>query len=101
MFCNTVDGAKASAILYSIVEKDVSCRVNVYYYLKFLLEEVPRHLDGTDLNFLEDMLLWSEAYCIYEASASDRATLIQTPVNQDTLPKTPRKKALHPNKLSA
>ena len=38
MFCNTIDGAKTIAILYTLVETARANGVNVYYYLKFLLE---------------------------------------------------------------
>ena len=32
----------------------------IYEYLKYLLTEIPKHMDDTSLDFLEDMLPWSE-----------------------------------------
>ena len=94
LFCNTVDGATASAMLYSIVETAVACGANVYHYLKYLLEEVPKYLSGTELEFLEDMLPWSDAYRSYEAEAMSRSALFQNPFHQEVPPRTPRKKDL-------
>lgn len=92
LFCNTVDGATASAMLYSIVETAVACGANVYHYLKYLLEEVPKYLSGTEREFLEDMLPWSDAYRSYKADAMSRPALFQNPLHQETPPRTPRKK---------
>ena len=79
---------------YSIVETAVACGANVYHYLKYLLEEVPKYLSGTELEFLEDMLPWSDAYRSYEAEAMSRSALFQNPFHQEVPPRTPRKKDL-------
>lgn len=57
---DTVHGAKASAILYSIVETAKANGLNIYQYFKFLLTEIPGHMDDTNLEFLDDILPWSE-----------------------------------------
>lgn len=54
---NGYDGAQAAAIMYSIIE---TAKANAYYYLLYLLEEVPKHLSGTDRGFLDGMMPWSE-----------------------------------------
>ena len=59
-------GAECNAIMYSIVETAKANGADVYTYLKYLLHEVPRHLDGTDRSFLDDMMPWSERYLVYE-----------------------------------
>lgn len=56
---DTVEGAKASAILYSIVETAKANDLVIYQYLKYLLTEIPKHMDDTSLDFLDDMLPWS------------------------------------------
>ena len=88
-------------MLYSIVETAVACGANVYHYLKYLLEEVPKYLNGTQLEFLEDMLPWSDAYRSYETAALSGPALFQTPFSQKTPPRTPRKKDLLHEKQSA
>lgn len=57
---DTVHGAKASAILYSIVETAKANDLNIYNYFKHLLTEIPKHMDDTDLSFLAPLLPWSK-----------------------------------------
>lgn len=57
---DTVHGAKASAILYSIVETAKANGLNIYQYFRFLLTEIPGHMDDTNLEFVDDILPWSE-----------------------------------------
>lgn len=56
---DTVHGAQASAIIYSIVETAKANELNIYQYFKHLLTEIPKHMDDTDLDFLENLLPWS------------------------------------------
>jgi len=56
LFSNTPNGAAASAILYSIVETARENNLKPYYYIKFLLEELP----NTTTDKLESLLPWSE-----------------------------------------
>lgn len=57
---DTVHGAKASAILYSIVETAKANDLNIYQYFKHLLTEIPKHMDDTTLDFLDSLLPWSK-----------------------------------------
>lgn len=56
---DTVGGANASAIIYSIVETAKANDLNIYKYLKYLLTEIPQHMDETSTDFIEDLLPWS------------------------------------------
>ena len=56
---DTVAGAKSSAIIYSIAETAKANNLKPYDYFEYLLTEIPKHLDGTDRGFLDDLLLWS------------------------------------------
>jgi len=58
---DTLSGADASAIVYSIVETAKANNLNVYEYMKHLLTVIPEHMDDTDNNFCEQLLPWSEA----------------------------------------
>lgn len=53
------NGAKASAIIYSIVETAKANNLNTYEYLELLLTELPKHMDDTNLDFIDDLLPWS------------------------------------------
>lgn len=57
---DTIHGAQASAVIYSLVETAKANNLKIYAYLKHLLTEIPKHMDDTDLGFLEDLLPWSE-----------------------------------------
>lgn len=56
---DSVYGAEASAVIYSIVETAKANRLNVYEYLKLLLTVIPEHASDTKLDFMEDLLPWS------------------------------------------
>ncbi|WDE03681.1 IS66 family transposase [Thalassomonas viridans] len=56
MFSQSVNGANASAVLYSLV---MTCRandINPYYYFQHLFEELPKREKGSDLT---DLLPWN------------------------------------------
>ena len=57
---DTVHGAEASAIIYSLVETAKANKLKIYEYLKHLLTEIPKHMDGSDRSFLDDLLPWSD-----------------------------------------
>ena len=50
------NGAKASAMLYSLVETARANEVNTYQYLELLLTEIPKHMDDNNLKFLDELL---------------------------------------------
>ena len=56
---DTINGAKASAIAYSIAETAKANNLKPYNYFKYILGEIPKHMDGKDTKFLEDLLPWS------------------------------------------
>lgn len=53
------NGARASAMLYSLVETAKANSLNVYQYFELLLSEIPKHMNDTDLSFIEELLPWS------------------------------------------
>ena len=52
-------GADASAVMYSIVETAKANNLKVYDYFKLLLEEIPKHMDDINLDFIDDLLPWA------------------------------------------
>ena len=63
MTINTVRGAQASAIIYSITETARANKLNVYYYIKHLLTELPKLLDengNIEQSQLELFMPWSK-----------------------------------------
>ncbi len=57
---DTIDDAKASAIIYNIAETRKANNLNPYNYFEFVLTEIPKHMEYTNLDFLEKRLTWSE-----------------------------------------
>ena len=57
---DTINGAKTSAIIYSIVETAKANNLKPFNYVQYLLEEIPQHMDDRDCSFLKDLLPWSE-----------------------------------------
>ena len=57
---DTIHGAKSSAMLYSLAETAKANGLKPYEYFKYLLEEIPKHMDETSTEFLEDQLPWSK-----------------------------------------
>lgn len=53
------NGAKASAMLYSIVETAKANQLNPYKYFELLLTEIPKHMEDTNLKFIDNLLPWS------------------------------------------
>lgn len=60
LFADTPKGAKANAVLYTLVETAKANKLDVYEYLKYLLEEMPNnnHLQYTEV--LNRYLPWSK-----------------------------------------
>lgn len=56
---DTIHGAKASAIIYSIAETSKANNLKPYDYFEYLLSEIPNHMDDRNNSFLEDLLPWS------------------------------------------
>lgn len=60
MFANTPRGARASAVVYSIVETAKEKHVNPLAYLTYLFERLP-NVDVDDAAVLDSFLPWSDA----------------------------------------
>ena len=57
---DTINGATSSAIIYSIAETAKANNLKPYDYFEYLLTEIPKHEEDTNINFLKALLPWSE-----------------------------------------
>ena len=57
---DSIDGAKSSAIIYSITETAKANHLNPFRYLTHVLTVLKDHQDDTDYRFIEDLLPWSD-----------------------------------------
>lgn len=60
LFSNTPKGAKASAVIYSLIETAKGNGLNPFPYLEYLFEQLP-NVDIKDPKVVEQFLPWSEA----------------------------------------
>ena len=60
LFADTIEGAKANAIYYSLIESAKANKLNIYKYIKYLLGELPQ-LEGEQTEeTIEKYLPWSK-----------------------------------------
>ena len=57
---DTIHGAEASGIVYSIVETAKTNNLKPYEYMRYLLTMIPQHMNDTSLDFLDDLMPWSD-----------------------------------------
>ena len=60
LFADTPNGAKANAVLYTLVETARANDLNVYAYLDYLLAEMPNADFYNHPEIIDDMLPWSD-----------------------------------------
>ena len=57
---DSLDGANASAIIYSITETAKANGLKPFRYLEHVLTVLKDHQDDKEYSFINDILLWSE-----------------------------------------
>lgn len=57
---DSIDGAKSSAIIYSITETAKANNLNPFRYLNHVLTVLKDHQDDTDYSFIAELLPWSD-----------------------------------------
>ena len=97
LFCDSVEGAKATAIMYSIVETARANKANVYWYLRYILEKMPHDTDCPDGEFMEKMMPWSDDYREYEKLRSSQGPPELGENEYRERPRNPRKSRKHIN----
>ena len=90
LFSCTASGAEANMIIFTLIETARANGADPYYYLKYLLEQMPKHLYDKDKNFLPDMLPWSQPYRVYEIREKENLFKAQAPPGNEK-PRTPKK----------
>lgn len=60
LFADTPNGARANAVLYTLVETARVNELNVYAYLDYLLAEMPNAAFYNHPEMIDDMLPWSD-----------------------------------------
>lgn len=79
LFSDSVDGSKASAIIFSIVNTATANNIDAYKYLEYIFKNLPNSKFPLEPSVLEEYLPWSDkiqAHCkvhIEEESYSESA----------------------------
>lgn len=60
LFADSVEGAKANGVYYSLIESAKINKLNIGKYIKYLLEEIPQMEDERNESVLEKYLPWSK-----------------------------------------
>lgn len=95
LFSDTIDGAEATAIIYSMTETAKLNQADPQLYLQYLLEKMPVYMDSVNRDFLDDMLPWSDRYREYESSQKAGALRQYGDMfAKPERPRTPRKREL-------
>lgn len=55
---DTINGAKASTVIYSIAETSKANNLKPYNYFEYLLTEIPKHQKDTSLDIKKELLPW-------------------------------------------
>ena len=92
LFSCSIEGAEAAATLFTLIETAKANQAHPYYYLKYLLETLPKQKITKENTFLDDCMPWAEAYRTYEVSEKKAAVQFFADQCPPVKPRTPRKK---------
>ncbi len=90
LFSFTPSGARSNMIIFSLIETAKANGADPYWYLKYLLENMPNYLYAKNSDHLPDMTPWSEAYRRYEKEEKLNSIRAQAPPGNEK-PSTPVK----------
>lgn len=91
LFSLTVSGAESSVMIQTLIETARANGADPYYYLKYLMEQMPKHLYEKGREYMPELMPWSEKYRQYEIQERMNAPWAQAPPGNER-PKTPTKR---------
>ncbi len=87
LFSCTPRGAKASAVIMSLIETARANGADPYYYLCFLLTVLPLHIGDKAETYMAGMMPWSKTYRDYERNEKNRIVNALAPPGNGEKPK--------------
>ena len=91
LFSFTTNGAEVMVVIFTLIETAKANQADPYYYLKYLLEQMPLHLYDQGTEYMPDLMPWSERYRRYETVEKGNLVKAQAPPGNEK-PRTPRKR---------
>ena len=79
LFSTTERGANASAVIITLMLTAELNGADPYYYLKYLMDELPLHLYQDPQEYVDDMMPWTEKYRKYETAERQRMVNCMSP----------------------
>lgn len=91
LFSFTTSGAEVMVVIFTLIETAKANQADPYYYLKYLLEQMPQHLYDQEAEYMPDLMPWSQRYRCYEMKEKEDLVKAQAPPGNEK-PRTPRKR---------
>jgi len=93
LFSFTKSGAEVMVVLFTLIETAKANQADPYYYVKYLLEQMPQHIydQGKESEYMPELMPWSQRYRCYEVEEKEHLVKTQAPPGNEK-PRTPRKR---------
>ena len=76
--------------IVSLIETARANNADPYYYLKYLMDQMPKHLYDNGNEYMADLMPWSDAYRKYESIEYGNMVRAKAPPGNER-PRTPVK----------
>ena len=91
LFSFSVKGAESMVTIFSLIETARANDADPYFYLKYLMEQMPKYLYEKGREYMPDLMPWSDVYRRYETTERMNLVKAQAPPSNER-PRTPRKR---------
>ena len=91
LFSFSVKGAEAMVTIFSLIETARANKADPFFYLKYLMEQMPKHLYDKGRDYMPDLMPWSDVYRRYESTERLNLVKAQAPPGNER-PRTPKKR---------
>ena len=91
LFSFSTKGAEAMVTIFSLIETARANAADPFFYLKYLMEQMPKHLYAKGCEHMPDMMPWSDVYRRYESTERLNQVKAQAPPGNEK-PRTPKKR---------
>ena len=91
LFSFSVTGADSMVTIFTLIETARANGADPYFYLKYLMEQMPKHLYDKGREHMPDLMPWSDVYRRYESTERLNQVRAQAPPSNER-PRTPKKR---------
>ena len=91
LFSFSVKGTESMVTVFSLIETARANGADPFYYLKYLMEQMPKHLYDKGREYMPDLMPWSDVYRRYESTERLNLVKAQAPPGNEK-PRTPKKR---------